>query len=175
MVTVLLLCPLLAAANPPNTVDLPEEQVRAGFLYHFAQLVEWPAAAFAKTNSPLLIGVLRDTAFARTLADMVRGKTINGRPILVRNVQTVGPELRECHILYLPNHDSGVLEEVKTLPMLTVGQAGDFIRAGGILGFFLQDGRLRFEINPEAAQRAGLRISSRLLMLAKITGDKKRK
>ena len=77
--------------------------------------------------------------------------------------------------LLCANHDSSILEEVKTLPMLTVGQAGDFIRAGGILGFFLQDGRLRFEINPEAAQRVGLRISSRLLMLAKVTGDKKRK
>ena len=87
----------------------------------------------------------------------------------------VGPELRECHILYLPKPDSGVLEAVRTLPVLTVGQAGDFIRAGGILGFFLQDGRLRFEISPEAAQRVGLRISSRLLMLAKITADGKRK
>ena len=87
-----LLALLAAALNGRGEGDQPSEyQLKAAFLYHFAQLVNWPAEAFAQTNSPLVIGVLGENPFGNQLEESVRGKSVNGHPLAVKEVQTLWP------------------------------------------------------------------------------------
>lgn len=148
-----------------------ETEVKAAFLFQFTRYVEYPASAFESDRAPFVMGVLGKSAIIDALKGAVRGKNVEGRPIVVRQM-SLGAELRRCHILFVPESQSHHLPEVlKTLadaPVLTVGESAGFASQGGIIGFFTEQNRLRFEINLEAARRAHLTIGSRLLALARI-------
>jgi hypothetical protein len=146
--------------------------LRAAFLYNFAKFTEWPPDSLPA--GPLTLCVLDDSAVEGALSELVGNSTINGRTVTIsRNAN--GARLRACHLLYLGEANSGraaaILEELLGAPVLTVSNGDDFIRLGGIVGLFVEDGRMRFAINPDAAQRAGVRLSSRLLQLARIFKD----
>lgn len=157
-------CPAIAAQVTPSTLT-------AAFLYTFARFTEWPADANA---APLNICVLGDPAVAEGLDQVTSGRSLGGREILVSRV-ALGAGLRACHLLYVTGEDPAAatraLEAVGTAPVLTVGEGERFVRLGGIAGLFIEEGRMRFAINPEAALRAGLRLSSKILSLAKIVRD----
>jgi uncharacterized protein DUF4154 len=148
---------------------LDEYQVKAAFLYNFAKFVEWPAQAFHAPMEPMVICVAGQDPFAGVLQDTVKGKEVGGRPLLVRNISE-GREPAGCQILFVAaserKHFSAVLDRAKKCSLLTVGQAEGFTAAGGVINFKLEDGRLHFEINVEAAKQQDLRISSKLLNLA---------
>jgi hypothetical protein len=146
-----------------------EYQVKAAFLYNFAKFVDWPDGAFAKDSDPVVIGVLGENPFGKTLDESVEGRTVNERPLVVRYFKTA-EEIRPCHILYIAHSDRrrlrAAFDAVKDKHTLTVGETIDFTEAGGIIGFTLEDGKVRFGINSAASQHAGLKISSKLLKLA---------
>lgn len=148
-----------------------ETEVKAAFLFQFTRYVEYPASAFESDKAPFVMGVLGKSAIIDALREAVRGKNVEGRPIVVRQM-SIGTELRRCHILFIPESQSHrLLEVLKTLvdaPVLTVGESAGFASQGGIIGFFTNQNRLRFEINLESARRAHLTISSKLLTLARI-------
>jgi hypothetical protein len=158
---------LVGAIAHGQTLD--EYQVKAAFLYNFAKFVEWPSRAFHGPSEPIAICVLGQDPFGGALQETVKGKEAAGRQLLVRNISDVrGPG--SCQILFVSSserkHFSSILAGAKRGGLLTVGEAAGFATAGGIINFKLEDGRVRFEINVEAAQQNELRISSKLLSLA---------
>lgn len=148
-----------------------EAEVKAAFLYHFTGYVEWPASAFESSSSPFVIGVLGKSEVLSSLQNVVRGKNWNGRSFAVRRVDTA-KEMRECQVLFVAGAEAKrlpqILEILGDAPVLTVGESEGFAQKGGIINFFMEQSRVRFEINPDAAKRAHLTISSKLLNLAKV-------
>ena len=157
-----------AAAEPvAETLEYP---VKAAYVYKFAHFVEWPGTG--GTASPLLIGVLGDDLFGGALDRAVAWKTVGGRRLVVRRFRNP-EELEECAIVFVAGSATGldaILSKTARWPSLTVGESEGFTQAGGMIRFFVDDNRVRFEVNLPAAESAGLRLSSRLLTLARVTG-----
>jgi hypothetical protein len=151
-----------------------EYLIKAGFIYNFAKLVEWPSTAFPQPDSPIVIGILGDDPFGGTLDRIVTDKKINGRGFAVKRLKWGRDlkDLKDCNILFVSSsekeHLDSVVDAMKWLPILTIGDAPGFARRGGIINFTLEDNKVRFEVNVEAAKHADLTISSRLLTLARI-------
>lgn len=168
LLTTGLMLVLASAAMLGQTASEPA--LKAAFLYNFARFAEWPADAAA---GPLTICVLGDAAIADALQGTVKGRTIDSREVAVSRVKPDG--FRACHVLYLagldPMRAQQIVDELKSAPVLTVSDGEVFAKNGGIAGVFVEQGKMRFAINVEAAQHARLRISSRLLSLAKIVRD----
>ena len=157
---------LLVAGVPVRAQDVPfEYTVKAAFLYNFAKYVEWPTAS---TQGPLTICVAGRNVFGDVLENTVRDETVGTRQIRTRVILEPEPG---CHILFVPEGAaaSAYLRASRNEPTLTVGETRTFLPGGGIISFFIDDGKVRFEINPRAAERAQLRLSSRLLQLARIS------
>ena len=156
---------VLVASAAAGAQDVPlEYRVKAAYLFNFAKFVEWPAAA-----GPITICVAGRNVFGEALSETIRGETINGRPLAVRVI--IEPEAG-CQIVFVPRGAAAAvyLAAARTSPSLTVGESPDFIEQGGIVNFTLEGANVRFQIDSEAAERAGLRISSRLLRLARGPG-----
>jgi hypothetical protein len=164
---------LLALAAAPGRAQAPptEYQVKAAFLFNFSQFVDWPAAAFAADNSPLVIGVLGDDPFGAMLDEIVRGEMVNGRPLAVRRYKSVD-EVDACHILFIGRTQSQQLDTVvaalRDRNVLTVGDFDGFTSHGGMIRFVTVGNRIRLRVNLTAAQQAKLLISSKLLRPAQI-------
>lgn len=153
--------PALAAPTAP--------QVEAVFLFYFSQFVDWPADAFAGQSSPIVIGVLGDDPFDGALDQAVAGERVNGRPIVVRRLKSLA-DATGCHILYISSSEAAqlpqILSSLKGRNVLTVSDLDDFVQSGGMIRFVLIDQRVRLRINAQAAQAAGLKLSSKLLRVA---------
>ena len=176
-VAILCLTAAVCSAGLPALADGPKRQtlVKAAFLYNFGLFVQWPDGTFESTDSPLVIGVVAgnadDDGFCDALTQLVAGKSADGHPIVVKKLSGAD-DLSVCQILYLPASTDRRLGEllasVAGKPVLTVGETDELLPRGGIIRFFSEDNKVRFEINPDAAQRSRLRISSKLLKLARI-------
>jgi uncharacterized protein DUF4154 len=146
-----------------------EYPVKAAFLFNFAKFVEWPAGTFKSPEDPIAICVLGQNPFGTALEDVVRNKTVANRAFVVRDVSN-GQQASKCHIVFVTASERkrfrSLLEELKGRSVLTVGEAEDFTANGGIINFKLKDARVRIEIDAGAAERAKLRVSSKLLSLA---------
>ena len=164
---------LLALTAAPGRAQAPptEYQVKAVFLFNFSQFVDWPAASFADGRSPLVIGVLGADPFGAMLDEIVRGETVNGRPLAVRRYQSID-QVDNCHILFIDRSQAGQLDELvaalKERSVLTVGDFEGFTRRGGIIRFVTVANKIRLRVNLTAAQQAKLTISSKLLRPAQI-------
>ena len=167
----------LAYAQTGDTPDSSEYLIKAGFIYNFAKFVEWPSAAFAQPDSPIVIGVLGTDPFGSVLDRLVQDKKIGQRGFVVRRYKWGKDlkdlkDLRDCKILFVSTsekaHADEIIQLVKWLPILTVGETPGFAERGGVIRFTVEDNRVRFEVNVDAAHQADLNISSRLLTLAKI-------
>jgi hypothetical protein len=172
---VVLLFQLLAPNCAHAQSNSAEYQLKAAFIFHFAQLVDWPADALGPENRPLVLCTTGGSALSGVLEATVQGKQIGSRPLEVRHLQEKeNPD--GCHLLFIVGRDrkraAAVLAGLNSAPILTVGESDDFIQQGGMIGFCLQENKIRFDINLKAAQHANLKISSRLLLLAKtVVGD----
>lgn len=157
---------LLLAAGAPG-----EYQVKAVFLYNFAQFVEWPAAAFADASTPFAICVLGEDPFGKQLDDVVHGETVAGRPMLVRRMGDVA-ESQGCHILFISTSQSANLGRIHVAlegrSVLTVSDMEAFTSRGGMVRLYTESNRIRLRIGLAAATEARLTISSKLLRLAEI-------
>ena len=161
-------------ADSLDSSDSSEYLIKAGFIYNFAKLVQWPTIAFTQADSPIVIGILGDDPFGATLDRIVADKKINGRGLVVRRLKWGRDfkDVKDCNILFVSSsekeHIDSVVEMMRQLPVLTIGDVPGFARRGGIMNFTLEDNKVRFEVNVEAAKHADLTISSRLLTLARI-------
>ena len=147
-----------------------EYAVKAAFLFHFAQFVESPEGAFRDANSPLIYCTVGFDPFEGTLDATLKGKSVNGRAIEVRHVKQA-PEAQGCHLLFVGEGQKrqipAVLAQFRGAPVLIVGESEKFAEEGGTIGFALEGNKVRFEVNLETAEKSGLKISAKLLALAK--------
>lgn len=168
---ILVACGANVSAQDQDSSDTSEYLIKAGYVYNFAKLVEWPAAVAQKSRA-IVIGVLGNDGFAAVLERVVDGKKIDGRPFLVKRLKNREFTGCGCHILFVSAAESVRADEIIQFQnagsVLTISEAPDFARRGGVVAFVLQDSRVRFAVNVDAASQASLTISSRLLALATI-------
>src|SRR5882724_3375005 len=165
---------LLAApwwTSAAESATSPEYQVKAVFLSKFPSFVTWPDNVFSEAKAPIVIGILGSNPFGAVLEEAIREVEIKGRPLTIRKIERV-EEAAGCQILYIREQErerlSRILDALKNKPVFTVGETDQFTRRGGILNFTLVEGRVRIEINPDEAHRAGLKIDSKLLSVATV-------
>ena len=155
------------AAGPPAP-PLDEYRVKAAFLYNFARFVDWPAEAFRDPGEPFSICVIGQDPFGPSLDDVVAGKAVGGRPVAIRRI-TDARQSGPCQVLFVGSaadkHALSVLKSPKSA-VLTVGDAANSTSGEVIIRFIMENGKVRFEINTTAADRALLHISAKLLSLA---------
>ncbi len=146
-----------------------EYQVKAAYLLNFTRYVEWPSHAFEAPTDPVRVCVLGRDPFDGVLDATLRGKTTQGRPLALRRVRS-SADAAGCHLIFISRETWRTLGELprtlRSSGRLTVGESSEFAQAGGVIGFVIQDEAVRFVVNAEARDRAGLRISSRMLSLA---------
>jgi hypothetical protein len=174
MMAMVILPSLGLDAHAQDSPASSEYLIKAGFIYNFANLVQWPANAFAQADSPIVIGILGEDPFGTVLDRVLAGKRVNGRVFLLKRLKSV-PDLKECHIVFVSSSEVAHLTEavrlVKGMPILTIGEIPGFAKRGGIINLVLEDNKVHFEVNVEAAKEADLNISSRLLALARIVQE----
>jgi hypothetical protein len=167
------LCGLLLA-GAGDAVDAEftvtkEYKVKAAFLYNFTKFIEWPAESLPAAGSPIVFGVLCPVAFATELEATVRDRRVKGRGLAVKKLDNVDQAASVQLVFVCTMEDArapALMQAVATRPVVTVGESEAFARAGGIIRFMLDQDKVRFEINIEPAERAGLRISAQLQKLA---------
>lgn len=150
-----------------------EYQVKAAFLLRFIQFTEWPPLP---GDGSICIAVLGDDPFGASLDEAVRNESVRGQKLVVRRIQRLD-EAKSCHVVFVSRSERGRSSEIAAesgkAPSLTVGDFEGFASQGGVIDFIPEGAKLRFEINPHAAKRKGLRISSELLRLGKLVGSEK--
>ena len=164
---ILLFVPVSVSAQ----ASVPAEyRAKASFLTTFPSFIDWPESAFLSAQTPFLVCVFGDFRFGTALAESARSVSPHGRLEDVRWVRR-DREVRNCQILFVSDSEAkryaGILQAVHGRGILTVGETMDFLSAGGMLSFSLQNGTLQFDVNLAAANQAHLRVSSRLLVLAR--------
>ena len=148
-----------------------EYQVKAAFLFNFAKFVEWPASSFSDASAPLRICVLGRDPFGEELRNITKEKTVNGRKLEVSQVFDL-QGARTCQILFIASSETARLKQIlaslRGTDALTVGDTKGFVEQGGMINFVLENSRVQFEVNRKAAEQGGLKISSKLLSVAKL-------
>ncbi len=151
-----------------------EYRIKAAFLYNFAKFTVWPAGAFADAKAPLRLCVLGDDPFHEAFKAL-EGRTVKNRAIVASPLESTD-SLGQCHLLFVSASEHGrlgtILESLRGMPVLVVGDTPHFARSGGIIRLETVENRVRFEINVEAAQHAKLKLDSRLLRLGRIVGNR---
>lgn len=165
------------SAAPLVQADPGDSQLVAAFLFRFGRYVEWPGGSpGADSSGPLVIGVFADAAYLEALRRVAGGAAVEGRAIEVRELNRPD-DLEGLSMVFLGTDDpleiSQALRAAARESVLTVGYAEGFAERGGMVNFFIEERKMRFEVNVGAAQDQGIRLSSQLLRLAKIvsTGD----
>lgn len=170
------LCVVLAGvvsqAAPQSTAS--EYQVKAAFLYNFAKFIEWPDGTFASASSTFKFCVFGKDPFGKSIDDALLGKKVAEHPVELLRARKLS-DLEGCQVVFVTSseitHLADAVEKLRGRNVLLVGEGEEFAGSGGTIQFFLQDNRVRFAINPDAANRAGLKISSKLLALASVVHD----
>ncbi len=158
-----------AQPDPPG-----EYQLKAVFLFNFAKFVDWPATSFAGPQSPFVVCILGPAPFGRAVDDVFRDKTVDNRPVVIERFKNIA-QARQCHMVFVSQsegfHLADIILHLRGECVLLVGESDGFAEAGGVIQFVIEDNRVHFLINPDAAGRAGLKISSQLLSLARVVHD----
>jgi len=148
-----------------------EDRVKAAFIYNFARYVTWPDPDGGPDDDALTVGILGDDSFAAALDKAAAGKVVKGQRIVVSRLRSLD-DVAGCQMLFLAASKSHCLEDVLAKAsdshVLVVGDAKGLAQRGAAINFFVQRKRVRFEINRKAAKRAGLKISARLLRVARV-------
>ena len=148
-----------------------EYQVKAAMICNVMQFVEWPAGTFDSDSTPLVVTVVGDNPFGTTLDQIAANKKIGGRNIVVKYAADAD-KVEKSQVLFVPDSENAninrILEKAGGKGTLTIGEGDNFPWAGGIMRFYTEDGKLRFEINLDATEKAELKLSSKLLKLARI-------
>ena len=154
-----------AGAQAPVPAD--EYRLKAAIIYSLTKFVEWPSTAFANPASPFTVCVLGTDPFGPALDEAMRGRTVAGRTVATRRMMTVEPG---CHVVFVAASESrrlaAVLEQLRGQHTLSIGEDTHFLDGGGMVALTLQGDRVRFAIRHDVAERAHLRVSARLLVLA---------
>lgn len=168
----LLLAAALLAGGPAfaQAERAGELQIKAAFLYKFGGFVEWPASAFARPESPFTIGVLGADALAAELERVVQGRVVQGRPIAVRKLRR-GEPLAGLHVLFIGQSEAARIPEIvaaaRNQSLLIVTESEEALSQGSMINFVSAEEKVRFDVALDPAERGQLRISARLLTVAR--------
>lgn len=151
-----------------------EYELKAAFLLNLARFVEWPPAVLPPGSGELVLGVLGEDPFEGSLERAVKGKAVEGRPVRVRYLKSER-EARACHVVFVSaserDHLPRIAAQLRGAPTLTVGDVGPFAEHGGVVHFVREGALVRLVVNPRAAEAGGLKLSARLLSLARLVGE----
>jgi hypothetical protein len=165
---------VVAGAGAEPGSQNQEYSVKAAFLYNFAKFVEWPERAFASTGAPFCIGIVGQDPFGSVLEDIIRPERVSGRRLEVRRFGP-GQAPSSCQVLFVSLSEKDrlapTLQKLEDQPVLTVSEIDHFAESGGMIRLTVTNGKVGFEINPQRAERAQLKISSKLLQLARIVSE----
>jgi hypothetical protein len=146
-----------------------ESHVEAAFLFHFAQLVDWPAGAESSADNSLFVCTIDDDPFQGALEETMAGKPVGNRIVRIRHLDAA-EDMQSCQVVFIGKADSKrvptLVAALHNAPVLTVGDGANFLDAGGMIRFVVDDNKVRFDVNLNAAQSARLKIGSRVLVLA---------
>jgi uncharacterized protein DUF4154 len=160
--------PQFAAAQAESA---GEYELKAAILYNLTRFVEWPPTAYPNPQAPTILCIFGRDPFGASLSSIVAKQAPNGRQVQIRHVRS-DKEVGGCHVLYISSSErkqvAQILSTAAGSNILTVGEIGQFAARGGMIQFGLEDKEVRFDVNLDAALRAGLKISSRLLVLARV-------
>lgn len=152
-----------------ETAISKEYQIKAAFIYNFTKFVEWPTASFPEATSPIVIGVLGANPFGNELQKTVENRRVNGREIVIRLVTTAA-DLESVHVLFISSSEAGripeLLNPLRNRPVLTIAEKDSFIKEGGMIAFLFDGDKVRFAVNVDSAETAGLKVSAQLQKLA---------
>lgn len=165
-------CVLLVLSAPLTLrAQSKEYQIKAAFVYNFAQFVLWPESVFTNAAQPFQIGILGENPFGKALEETVKGETIKGHPIVVVESSRV-EKLAGCQIIFVTKsaaaHPDDIFQKLDSRPVLTVSEDPGFIQHGGIINLYRDGPKVHFEINPDAAEKKGLKLGSELLSVGKV-------
>jgi len=146
-------------------------RVETAFIYNFTQFVEWPAAAFPGKDAPFVVAIVGEDPFAGALEQAMAGKLASGRPIVVRHYASA-ERIEGYQLLFVPEAQddavAAILAKAAGRPILTVGQSDAFMRGGGAVRLFVEDGHMKFQIDPDVVDASKLKASAKLMKLARI-------
>jgi hypothetical protein len=182
-VFVLLACLLVADAYPESkSAQYKEYEVKAAFMYNFLKFIDWPEVKMARGGNQIVVGIIGEDPFGAA-ADIFKDKKVEERNVVVKRFEGIEQlkktadkdkqleALQMCHLLFICHSEqkqaSEIIDIVGKNGVLTVGDTSGFIESGGGINFFMEDNKIRFDINLTAAEKAGLKIRSQLLRLAK--------
>jgi hypothetical protein len=159
---------LAVAMDGADPVDA-EYRLKAAVLFNLAKFTEWPAAGMPGAGAPWRVGLLGVDRFGGAIDELAKTQVVQGHPVAIRRLESLG-ELRGCHVLFIGRSETGRLAEVLAAlgdaPVLTVSEAPQTAERGVMINLVMKDEMVRFEINLRAAERAGLRVSSKVLKYA---------
>jgi hypothetical protein len=162
------LAALLLCASTGGAQNVTESSLKAAFIYSFAKFTEWPQDVLP-TTGPFTACVLGDSPIRDALERTVKDRQLSGRGVSVLLVQFDG-NLRSCHLLYVsgvtPTQIAAIVAAVKGAPVLTISDVDSFAQQGGIAQMFVENGKMRFDLNLEVAKLSRLQLSSKLIVLA---------
>ena len=161
----------LASPRPVQAdAQADEYRVKAAFLYKFGSYIEWPRGSFASADSPVTIGVMGAETLAEELAQIVAGRNVNGRPVRVRRLRP-GDPIAGLHVLFVGRADGGRLAEIlaaaRGQALLTVTESDEGLELGSMINFVVVEDKVRFDIAPPPSESSNLKISARLLGVAR--------
>jgi len=165
-----------ASPSPVAAQTATAPALKAAYLLKFAPFTEWPASSLSPGGA-IALCVVNDRAVADELTLLAKGRLVEGHTLVVSTPKADAAALASCHLVFASGLDAkgsaALLAAVAGKPVLTVSDMDNFAELGGVVRFFVERGTVRFAINRDAAQRAGLRLSSQLLSLAKIVKDQR--
>ena len=171
LVLMLLWICLVVTCNAQSGSEAPEYKIKAAFVCKFASYVEWPAQAFAQRDSPIVIGVMATDAVVDELTRTAAGLSVDGRSLVVRRLHR-GEPLTNAHLIFIASSEEGRLADAVTTlkgqPVLLVTESSHAAASGSMINFVVVDDKVRFDIAPQAAELSRLRISARLLGVARL-------
>jgi hypothetical protein len=169
---VALVAMLLGTAAPvraQEASEAPERAVKAAFLYKFLGYVEWPPTALPHADTPFVIGIMGADEIAAELVQITTGRTVDNRSLVVRRLRD-GDPLAGLHAIFVGRSEAArmapLLRAAQQHGILTVTESPGALDLGSAINFLLLEGRVRFEISVDAAEKSGLKLSSRLLSVA---------
>lgn len=176
---IVVLCLILAAASADILNAQPQKEagyrLKAAYLFNFLRFIDWPSQTFASPTAPIVLGIVGKDPFGGVLDEIVKNETVGGRKIVVQRISTID-EVKHCHLVFVPNSESHRFAEWLTAlagsNVLTVSEAESPADVRGDINFFIEENKLRFEIDLDTVRKAEYQISSKLLRLAKVKSGK---
>ena len=166
----ILLAALLFGLRAEAQAPMDESQVKAMFVYNFLKFVEWPSESI-RTKDPFVVLIIGEGSTADATERFLESKTIGARPLVVRRVSW-DQSLAGRRAAFVVERDAKklhrVLDAAAAAGVLTIGEGESFTTRGGVIGLLVEDRKVRFDVDTSAAQKAGLRVSSKLLALTRV-------